>query len=202
MNNGKRKKREKGSEDIELVKQFQSDDETAFDRLVVKHQNLVFTVCYRMLGDYDEANDCAQEVFIKIYNNLGKFKLKSSFTTWIYRIAVNTCKNRLSSSEYRVTRRMLRLDKSSNDEEDRRGREISDGSYNPETLYEKSEKEIEIQKAIDSLPPRQKSLVVLRDIEGKSYDEIVEITGIKLGTVKSKLARARHHLRNELKGIL
>ena len=87
--------------DDELVRAFQAGNRFAFDKLVRKHQDRIFNLCYRFFGDYQDANDFAQEVFIKVYQSLNKFRYESSFSTWLYRIAVNTCKNRLRSIEYR-----------------------------------------------------------------------------------------------------
>ncbi|MCP4136234.1 MAG: sigma-70 family RNA polymerase sigma factor [bacterium] len=188
-------------EDERLIQSFQSNNSDAFDKLVQKHTNMVFNLCYRLMGDYDEANDCAQDTFIKVYHNLDRFKFKSNFSTWLYRIAVNTCKNKLSSLSSRVKKKTLRLD-NRNDEDFNRLSDIEDSTFNPEEIFEKKEKEGIIRGAINALPPNQKTLIVLRDIEGKSYDEIAKITGYKPGTVKSKLARARQSLRDRLKGVL
>ncbi|MDY6969474.1 MAG: sigma-70 family RNA polymerase sigma factor [Spirochaetota bacterium] len=189
-------------EDKKLINDFQDDITIAFDKLVIKYKDKVFNLCYRLLGDYDEANDCAQETFIKVYKNLNKFKFKSTFSTWLYTITINTCKNRFSSLEYRNNKKIVRIDNPGRTKETVKSLEISDNSFNPETKLERKERKKVIQDAIDSLPQNQKILIILRDIEGKSYDEIVEITGLRLGTVKSKLARARHHLRGLLRGAI
>ena len=87
------------------------DEESVnFDELVLKHKDKVFNLCYRFMGDHGEADDCAQETFVKVYRSLKDFRAESSVSTWIYRIAVNTCKNRLKSAQYRGSRNMVRLD--------------------------------------------------------------------------------------------
>ncbi len=191
-------------EDYDLIKAFLGNDKSAFNRLVLKYKDMVFNLCFRLLGDYDEANDCAQETFIKVFNNLNQFKFKSGFSTWLYRITINTCKNEFSSFGYRMKKKTMRLDNPGNNreawEEDCRI-DISDNLYDPALVYEKKEKEILIQEAIDSLKGKEKILVVLCDIEGKSYEEIADITGVNIGTVKSRLARARQELRDKLKGV-
>ncbi len=190
-------------DDWELVKEAQADRKRAFDALVLRYQDRIFNLCYRMLGDYDEANDCAQEAFIKAYNNISSFKFKSSFSTWLYRIAVNTCKNNISSLASRMKRKMVRLDNPRRSDDDEEGHiEISDESSNPAEVFEKKEGEMMVQRAIETLPAKQRMLVVLRDIEGKTYEEIADITGFKQGTVKSKLSRARQELRDKLRGVL
>lgn len=190
-------------DDWQLVRDVQADNRAAFDRLVLKYQDSIFNLCLRMLGDYDEARDSAQETFIKVYRNINTFKFKSAFSTWLYRIAINTCKNNISSLSYRMRKKTLRLDAPAQNMDDDNGPiDVRDDSSNPADIYEKKERNMIIQKAIESLPAKQRMLVVLRDIEGKSYEEIVEITGMKEGTVKSKLSRARHELRERLTGVI
>jgi RNA polymerase sigma-70 factor (ECF subfamily) len=179
-----------------LVRAFLAKDKSAFDKLVLKYQNKIFNLGYRLLGDYEEANDCAQEVFIKVYRSLKNFRFDSAFSTWLYRITVNTCKNKMASLQYRYNKKTLRLDNP------RKSVELGDTSHSPPVVLERKEKERFIQKAINTLPEEQKTVVVLRDIEGLSYEEIANITGYNLGTVKSKLARARQQLRKKLKGIV
>jgi len=133
---------------------------------------------------------------------LKNFRFESAFSTWLYRIAANTCKNKLSSVKFRLNQRMVRLDREKVSDEDCRLTEIRDESLSPEAELEKKERETIIQKAIDSLPKDYKSVVVLRDIEGLSYEETAEITGYNIGTVKSKLSRARVRLREKLKGLI
>jgi RNA polymerase sigma-70 factor (ECF subfamily) len=189
-------------EDRTLVKAFQAGDKTAFDTLVLKHKDKVFNLCYWFLGDKQEANDCAQETFIKVYRALKKFRFKSAFFTWLYRIAANTCKNRLKSSEYRREKKMVRLDNPGRTPDQTALQEIRDPLSSPMVELEKKERMLLIQKAIDALPAGQRAVVVLRDIEGLSYEEVSSITGLKLGTVKSKLSRARLELRDRLRGMI
>lgn len=189
-------------EDQQLIQAFLAGDQLAFDELVRKHQEPVFNLCFRMLENYDDAVDLAQEIFIKVYRNLNSFRFQSTFTTWLYRITVNACKNKLVSAEYRYRGRNLELDRPIMTAENSVTVELPDESYAPDHLYEKKTVLESIHKAIGALPPDQKVMVVLCDIEGKTYEEIVQITGHKLGTVKSKLARARHELRRKLEGVI
>lgn len=194
-------------EDFELIKSFLADtgSRAAFNRLVLKYKDLVFNLCFRILGDYDEANDCAQDIFIKVFNGLKGFKFESGFSTWLYRISVNTCRNRLSSFGSRMKKKTVSLDNPGCSGSLAGGDfkiEARDNTHDPAELYEKKERERLIQKAIDSLDKRDKMLVVLRDIEGKSYEEIATIAGLNMGTVKSGLARARQELRDKLKGVI
>ncbi|HUT84134.1 MAG TPA: sigma-70 family RNA polymerase sigma factor [Thermodesulfobacteriota bacterium] len=189
-------------EDALLITAFQGGDRTAFDKLVLKHKNKVFNLCYWMIGDYQEANDTAQETFIKVFGSLKKFRFESSFSTWLFRIAVNTCKNRLKSSEFRQKKKTISLDNPGDPETDRSLSQIKDEAPSPSIELERKERMMLINEAIDSLPAEQKEVVVLRDMEGFSYEEIVEITGLNVGTLKSRLARARLNLRNRLRSVI
>jgi len=183
-----------------LVKSCQAGDRKSFDKLIMLHQRNVFNLCYRLLGDYDDADDCAQEVFIKVSRSLKNYRFESKFGTWLYRVTVNTCKNKFRSREYKLRAKKVRIDMVNPMDENERIETIENGSGSPATVMLRKEIDRLIQKAIDALPPKQKLVVVLRDIEGKSYEEIAGITGFKLGTVKSKLSRARQELRAALQG--
>jgi RNA polymerase sigma-70 factor (ECF subfamily) len=184
--------------DAAFVRAVQVGDMAAFDHLVVKHKDKLFNMVYWLLGDYQEANDCAQEIFIKVFKSIKKFRFQSSFSTWLYRIAINTCKNRLKSSAYRWKKRTVSLENPESSKQDNRSYEIQNGSPSPENELEKKERSTLIQKAVNALPQEQNRVIVLRDIQGLSYQEIADITGLNLGTVKSRLARARMALRKNL----
>ena len=187
--------------DADLVRSFQGGRKEAFDALVIRHKDKVFNLCFRFLGDYQEAGDAAQEIFIKVYQSLKRFRFESAFSTWVYRIAVNTCKNRLKSLEFRFKKRIMRIGNPESSEAHHPSVELVDGS-SPMTELEQKERSLMIQRAIDSLADGKKTVVVLRDIEGLSYEEIANITGLNLGTVKSTLARARFDLRKRLRGVI
>lgn len=190
-------------EDTLLVKAFNSGEKPAFDKLVLKYKDKVFNICYRFLTDYEEANDCAQETFVKVYRSLKNFRFESSFSTWLYRIAVNTCKNKVTSLEYRFRKKTVRLDSPVGDyEENSCSLEIGSKLLSPDVEIDRKEKGKIIEQAIDSLPQDQKTVVILRDIQLLSYEEIAKITGYNLGTVKSKLSRARQTLREKLRGLI
>jgi RNA polymerase sigma-70 factor (ECF subfamily) len=189
-------------EDVVLVKDFQAGNRASFDELVLRHKDRVFNVCYKFLGDYQDANDSAQETFVKVYRSLRRFRFEATFSTWLYRIAVNTCKNKLTSSEHRYRKKMVRLDNPGEAEGTAHVIEIRDENQSPLIELERKERLSLIQKAIESLPIEQKTVVVLRDIEGVSYEDIAHITGERLGTVKSRLARARLELREKLRGVI
>jgi RNA polymerase sigma-70 factor, ECF subfamily len=183
-----------------LIRSTLAGDNKAYDELVQLHQRFVFNLCYRLLGDYDEANDCAQDVFIAVFRSLKNFRFESAFKTWLYRVTANTCKNRMRSLEYRIKSKKVRLDKEN--EDGYKVRELSDERQSPADELKRKELGRLIQAAINRLPADQKLVVVLRDMEGRTYEEILEITGYKLGTLKSKLSRARLRLRQALEGAV
>jgi len=188
----------KTDEDFILIKAFLTGDNSAFDKLVINYQNRIYNTCYRILGNYEDANDSAQDVFISVFRSLKKFRFRSSFSTWIYRITINTCRNKLRSAGYRRRMKTVRLYNPVDGKEESLSMEIGDDNRTPAKELARKEKAILIQNAIDSLPDPQKTVVVLRDVEGLTYEEIASITELNLGTVKSKIARARHKLREKL----
>lgn len=190
--------------DESFVRAFQAGDKNAFDALVLRHKERVFHMCYRFLGDYGEADDSAQEVFVKIYTSLKGFRGESTFSTWLYRITANTCKNKLKSFRYRFKSRTVSIGAIGDAHETEKGScalDIEDIAQSPADSMETKERDALIQRAIDALPHSQKTVIILRHIEGMSYEEIAEVTGFTLGTVKSKIARARLRLKDELKGV-
>jgi RNA polymerase sigma-70 factor (ECF subfamily) len=188
--------------DTQLVRAVQAGDITAFDGLVHQYKDRLFNVVYRFLGDYQEADECAQEIFIKVFKSIHTFRFESTFSTWIYRIAVNTCKNRIKSSGYRWKKKTVPIENAEGLKGDNPIPKIANGAPTPMAALEKKERWMRVQKAVNSLPEEQNRVVVLRDIQGLSYQEISDITGLSLGTVKSKLARARLALRDMLKSVI
>ena len=186
--------------DADLIRDFQSGNKQAFDNLVIRHKDKIFNLCYWYLQDYQEANEQAQEIFIKAYKGLKSFRFESSFTTWLHRVAVNTCKNRIKSLEYRFRKQTDSIDNPEMAENVNPGDGIMDETHSPDLALEKKQRSAALRKAISDLSESKKTMIVLRDIEGFSYEEIASITGLKHGTVKSKIARARDDLKNKLKG--
>jgi RNA polymerase sigma-70 factor (ECF subfamily) len=189
-------------DDALLIKAFQKGEKKAFDQLVIRHKDRIFNLCYRFLGDYDEANDSAQEAFVKAYESLNAFRLESAFSTWLYRIAVNACKNKLGSSAYKAKRKTVSLENPGHPSDEPLPMEIPNGAPSPLDRMEEKEKRALVQRALDTLPTEFKMVVTLRDVEGLSYEDIAETTGLNLGTVKSRIARGRTDLRNRLRGVL
>lgn len=189
-------------DDFDLIRAFQSGKRIAFDKLVRRHMDGVFSLCYRFTGDHQEAEDLAQDIFVKVFTSLEGFRFASSFSTWLYRVSVNACMNRLRSLEYRIKKRHLHTHRVTDHAENDPSTEFRYHTNTPLTELQRKERMKWLQKGIDSLPLKQKALIVLRDIQGLSYEEITRITGIKPGTLKSRLARARLNLREKLIGIM
>ncbi len=199
METGKHRNGEGGIEDEELVRRFQAGDSGAFDQLVVRHGDKTVNLCRWFLGDFEEACDVAQDVFVKALRGLGKFRFQSSFSTWLYKISVNTCKNRTNSLEFRFRRFRVRF---SNPGDDNPGAlDVEDDGPNPMQSMEEKERRAIVRKAVDGLAPKYRTIVVLRDLEGLSYEEVAEVAGLNVGTVKSRLARGRKALYESLKNV-
>lgn len=186
------------NEDKSDIAAFLAGEAGALDRLVMRHKDRIFNLCFRLLGDYSDAEECAQEIFVKVFRSLKTFRLESSFSTWVYTIAVNTCKNRRNSAEFRFWKRVLRFGQDSPEEEGGADLEFEDPSASPLDLISEKEQEALLQTAINSLSYDHRTVIILRYIEELSYEEICGITGYNLGTLKSKLARARMELQKKL----
>lgn len=187
-------------EDAALVRRFRSGDESAFDELVVRHKDRVFRLCWRLLDDYDEANDSAQEAFVRAYRAMGRFRGDAAFSTWLYRIVWNACLNKVSSAGYLRRRRTVSLDRPLAGGDEGLSSRVRAAALSPAEALDRKDRALRIREAIGDLPGDQRVAVVLRDIEGLPYEEIAEIAGCGLGTVKSRLARGRDRLRELLKG--
>lgn len=202
MDEGIKEPVSRSEEDLLLVRAFQGGDREAFDRLVLRHKDRLFNLCYRYLGDYEEANDSAQDSFIKAYEGLKRFRLESAFSTWLYRIAVNTCKNRIQSSEYRHRQRRVSLEQDGDPDRGGAGADLQNGNPSPALHLEEKQRRKIMMRAVHALPPEHREMITLRDMEGLSYEEIVEVTGLNMGTVKSRISRARRELAGKLRGIV
>jgi RNA polymerase sigma-70 factor, ECF subfamily len=179
-----------------LVNALQKGDPGAFERMVRLHQNRVYGLCLRMLGNPAEAEDLAQEVFLTVFNAIGRFRGESLLSTWIYRITRNHCLNRIKFLRRRAHDKRRPLD-------DLREADLSGDALHssmgsrvarPDRLAEGRQMEAIIQEQISRLSPDHRELIVLRDVEQLSYDEIQQITGLASGTIKSRLHRARMEL--------
>lgn len=179
----------------ELIIRSQRGDVAAFEALVKQHQVVAYNVALRILGNPEDAQDAAQEALIKVFKSLGSFKAEAQFSTWLYRIVVNTCNDYLRR-ERRHTH--FSLDQQLETDDGSIGRDVPDESMAPERVHEKRVLQEKVQTAIQALPEQQRTVVVLRDIEGMSYEVIASMLDLPVGTVKSRINRGRDALRQLL----
>ena len=181
-----------------LLRRLRDRDERAFRELIDGHRDRVFNITFRMLGNRAEAEDVAQEVFITVFKTIDTFREESKFSTWLYRVAVNHCKNRIKYLSRRHDRDRDELDETTNRSVAASGAIGAPPPSAPDRALEGAQLEKLMQEAIASLDDDQRVVVVLRDVEDLSIEEICEITGLPDGTVKSRLHRARLVLRKKL----
>jgi len=174
-----------------FLDRLRAGEAAAFEELVTTYQHRVFGVALRMLGSSAEAQDVAQEAFLRAYRGLGEFRGDAKISTWLYAITSRLCFNRLASAERRLVRpdeeALLRL---------------SDPGRRPDAALERSELEAALARAIAELPEERRIVVVLRDVEGLAYEEIAQVLELELGTVRSRLHRARAELKEKLERFL
>ena len=179
-----------------LVERLVARDERAFNELVRAYQRRVFALVLRMLGNAAEAEDLAQEVFVQVFKAIDQFRGESKLSTWIYRIAVNLCKNRSKYLSRRHVGRQDDVDAMADRSAFTSAKGVSVGDISrPDELVEGMQLEAVVKRAIAQIDPDFRAVLVLRDVEDLSYEEIVAITGVAEGTVKSRLHRARAQLR-------
>jgi RNA polymerase sigma-70 factor, ECF subfamily len=181
--------------DKQLVARVQKGDKRAFDMLVLKYQYKVHAIISRYIKDFDEVNDVSQEAFIKAYRALAKFRGESQFYTWLYRIAVNTAKNYLVARN----RRPPASDVDAADADYHEGGDRLRDIASPENLLYRDELETVVDSAIRDLPEDLRTAVTLREFEGLSYEEIAEVMGCPVGTVRSRIFRAREAIDEKVK---
>ena len=175
----------------------------SFEEVFERYQALVFQLSYRILGDREEALDVSQEVFLTIYRKMNHFRGESSLKTWIYRIAVNRAANRCRWWSRLRRRGTISLDEHLSAESSRSVAEtIESQTKSPEQSLLIEEERAQIERSLLGLPVQQRIAVVMRDIEGLSYEEIAETMEVSLGTVKSRIARGREELKRRLNGVL
>jgi len=178
-----------------LVARVQKGDKRAFDLLVMKYQYKVHAIVSRYIKDFDEVNDVVQEAFIKAYRALAKFRGESAFYTWLYRIAVNTAKNYLVARNRRPPASDVDAEEADYYEGSERLRDID----SPERLLYRDELEAAVDQAIKNLPEDLRTAVTLREFEGLSYEEIAEVMGCPVGTVRSRIFRAREAIDEKIR---
>lgn len=178
----------------DVLERFQHGDTSVFKEIVLAYQDRIYRLCRYMLGNPQDAEDAAQDTFLKTYQNLKNFTPSASLYTWIYRIAVNTC------IDYKRRNAFEGLFKRSDNEEDLIAREPSTDP-SPERLSESGEASGALQKALNALSRKLRAVIVMKEIEGLSYEDIAAALDISMGTVKSRISRAREELKKLMKGL-
>jgi RNA polymerase sigma-70 factor (ECF subfamily) len=183
--------------DRDLVATAMSGIEGSFEELVRRYQRPISAYVYRMVGDYDSALDLTQEIFIKVYSSLSRYRAEFKFSTWIYKIAHNSAVDHLRRT---ATREQSLINGNDGDNFEL---PIESGRPNPEQESERKERRIEIEGVVRTLPSHYRELIILRHSQDLTYEEIVDVTGLPLGTVKNRLFRAREMMRHQFveKGI-
>jgi len=179
----------------ELLTKAAAGDMAAFEQLILSYEKLIFSQAYRMMGNAWDARDAAQETLIKIYKNIHKCHDIKTFKSWIRAITNNTCIDELRK---RGSKREDSLNRIFETEEGETELQFESNEPGPETVLLAAEKQDRIQAAINKLPPKHRMLIVMRDINGLSYEELAEASGLAPGTVKSRLSRARFKLKKLL----
>jgi RNA polymerase sigma-70 factor, ECF subfamily len=183
---------ERKSDDIERAERFKSGDGAAFEELVQLYQDRIYSLCRYMLQNRHDAEDAAQDTFIKAYRNLQNFKSKASFYTWLYRIAVNTCLDRQKRPFWESLFKW-----SENGEES--VIEIPSNKPSPEKLCETNQLADALQIALNTLSQKLRVVIILREIDGLAYEEIAEVLEVSVGTVKSRISRAKEEMKPLMK---
>jgi RNA polymerase sigma-70 factor (ECF subfamily) len=181
---------EETARDARVVARLRSGDASAFEELVIAYQHRIFGVAQRMLGNAAEAEDVAQEVFLRVHRSIAEFRGEARLSTWLYAITSRLCLNRLRSAERRWR------------QDDPDALERVPGEGDAAGHLERSEVESALREAIAELPEERRIVLVLRDLEGLSYEEIAQALDVELGTVRSRLHRARMDLKAKLERFL
>lgn len=181
-----------------LVERAKKGDVAAFEQLIAQYQKSVYNTAFRLTGNHEDASDVAQEAFVKVYTSLPDFRGDSSFKTWLFRIVHNACNDELRK---RIRKRTSSLSDIVFNEDGDLSRQIPDPSDGPEQSLDRIETQRVVQQSINELDDEYRIVVVMREIQGLSYNEIADALGINLGTVKSRLNRARHALKEKFSDL-
>lgn len=182
--------------DLELVERHRVGDPRAFDEIYRRFDHMVFGLALRLSGSDDQAADLTQEIFLRVFRYIGQFRGRSSLKTWIFRIAINHCRSCLG----RRRLPMQPLPEGVDGPDGERGAGLPDPARGPEELAVAADEGRRVAAGLATVPPAFREAVVLRDIEGLSYEEIAEVLGVRIGTVRSRIARGREQLRTFLEG--
>jgi len=176
--------------ELDLIQKFKQGDRSVFREFVLGYQDRIYNLCVHMLGNAQDAEDAAQETFIKAYRGLGSFDPETPLFTWLYRIGINTCLDHRKKSAGRHQRSHIDIDSLQ--------QEIPSGS-SPDKQFQARELAESVQSALLALPVKLRTAIILKEVEGLSYEEIGRVLHISIGTVKSRISRAREQLRKKLR---
>lgn len=183
-------------DDFERIERVKQGDESAFREIVEKHREAIFNLCVRYLGSPEDAEEIAQDVFIKLYRHIPKYEPRAKLSTLLYRMAVNLSLNRIRD---RKRRRWISLDRFPETSVQDGSRDIQD---QPQQLLERKERQTAVRQAVDALPPNQRMAVILKRFQGLSYAEIADVMSCSVSAVESRLHRAKQTLRKKLSSLV
>ncbi len=179
-------------DDLTLIKRFQNGDASAFGEIVLKYQDKIYNLCRQMLGNPADAEDAAQDAFLKAYQALPKFQPDASLYTWLYRIATNTC---IDFKRKPVFESLF----ADSGEGEKLVHDRASDDPSPERLYQSKQIDRALQTCLENLSAKLRAIIVLKEVEEMSYEKIAETLDISMGTVKSRIARAREELQDCMK---
>ncbi|MCK4856786.1 MAG: sigma-70 family RNA polymerase sigma factor [candidate division Zixibacteria bacterium] len=183
--------------DESLIASGLGGDQAAYRELLARHKKAIFQIIFRIVKNRDETEDLTQDTFMRAFNSLATYRTEYRFSTWLYRIAANCAIDHLRKKRIEA----LSLDKPVETKDGSVGLEVADNSRNPEERLWAKRKTISISKAIESLPEKYRQVILYRHRDDQSYEEIAQILGLPIGTVKARIFRARELLKKKLKGI-
>ena len=192
----------RSSAEAEFIERLKRGEATAFEELVAARSGEIYGLLFRLTENSEEARDLTQETFLRAFQNIGRFRGEADLRTWIYRIAINQARNRWRWWRRRSRDSTVSLDATQGNSDRPLIATLAESSANPEQKTLAHEREIVLRAALRRLGHAYRETVILRDIEGFTYEEIAETLGINVGTVKSRLARGRQELRRKLEGSL
>ncbi|MCG0240062.1 MAG: sigma-70 family RNA polymerase sigma factor [Firmicutes bacterium] len=183
------------SEEAKLVERARQGDVDAFEALIIQYERKVYNLAYRLTGNPEDASDLAQEAFVRVYQSLGDFRGDSSFATWLYRIVANACRDELRR---RQRQRTVSLEVTVENEDGEMVRQYADEGEGPDQTLERVELQRLVRETLATLDEDHRQILILRDFQDLSYQDIADLLNLSLGTVKSRINRARHALKVKL----
>jgi RNA polymerase sigma-70 factor (ECF subfamily) len=184
--------------DAQFIERLRAGEAAAFDRLVQERSSDVYALLYRLTEDREEARDLTQETFLRVFQSIDRFRGDADLKTWIYRIAINQARNRWRWWRRRRRDATVSLDANDLRDEQPLSARLRDSGINPEQETLMREREVALRRALSTLGRTYREVVILRDVEGLSYEEVAAALEISIGTVKSRLSRGRQELRRKL----